>query len=540
MARKDFVYNKAYYEAQKGEVKKVLLLYSGGLKTTAILKWIKENYKVEVVTLTLNLGQQSINAEEFKEKALKYGAKKAYVIDVQTEFAEEYITKAIRANAAYEGNYHLSAPLSRAILAEYAIKIAQQEGIECIAHGCGRLSNDLVRLEGLLLTLNPDIKILAPTKEKFTSREKVIEYAEEKQLPLLNYRSVYSYDNNMWGVAAIGGEISKIDHAPDVKRILSRVLPEKANPLDETVTLTFSKGLPTKINGVEKPLADLIKELNVIGAKNMVGITYNVEDLISGQKSRSVYFAPAAEIILSGHKAIERFISTKYQNEYKYMVDTKWSQLCYDGLWLEPLTLDLQAYIESANDKLNGEVVLNLDKGVVTVLSIKTPQTIFEEKLVNFATALQDPHAQAMSGFMQLHTLPMQLSHQARNSLLLSIGKRTNKFLLLPELKKLIHMDYKIYATYKTYKFLKAHHITSTLVYKVFQPNMKPNLSELLPAKRFDLIINIPSNKKFKVNKKEKTDGEYIRDTAEALKIPLITSVEETKAFFKKIEIINK
>lgn len=522
----------ASYEGKKGEVKKVVLLYSGGLDTSVMIKWIQEEYRADVIALTIDIGQQADDLAEIRKKALKLGAIKAYVIDAKDEFAEEYISKGIKANASYQGNYHLSTPIGRPLLAKWAVKIAAEEGADCIAHGCTGKGNDQVRIEGVALTLNPDIKIIAPVREWSMGRDEEMAYAKKHGIPVRQTaEKPYSYDDNMWGVTGEGGEIENPALVPPLHKILSVCrLPEDAPLKPETLEVDFVKGLPVSVNGKQMKLADLVIYLNKIGARHAVGITHHIEDRVVGLKVRGVYEAPAAEIIISAHRNLEKYVSTRNENEFKSIVDTKWAYVCYAGLWLDPLMDDLNAYLDKVNQKVTGKVTVRLYKGSVEVVAVETPNTIFEEKLATFmaSTAFNQ---NASPGFIELFTLQMKLAQRSEKTVLLSIGKRKNKVSLLSDMKKLADMRYKIYATYKTHKFLKVHGIEAILVQKISNPHLKPNLLDLLQQNRFDLIINIPTGRKAK----EKTDGQIIREYALKNRAHLITDTHVAKELIKKL-----
>ncbi len=523
------------YEGKKGEVKKVVLLYSGGLDTSVMLKWIQDEYKAEIIALTIDIGQIADDIEKIKQKAIKLGAIKAYVIDAKDEFAEEYIAKGIKANANYQQRYRLATPLGRPLLAKWAVKIAAKEGADCIAHGCTGKGNDQVRIEGTALALNPDIKIIAPVREWNMGRDEEIEYAKEHNIPVSQTKAKpYSYDDNMWGISGEGGEIENPALIPDLKNILQiNALPEEAPNVPEMINLEFVKGLPVSLNGKNMKLADLIGELNKIGAKHGIGTNVHIEDRIVGLKIRDVFEAPAAEIIITAHEKLENYVCTREENEFKVRVDTKWAYMCYGALWYDPLMDHLNAFIDDVNKKVTGKVSLKLYKGVAQVLTLETPNTIFEEKLATFmaSTAFNQ---NAAPGFIELYTLQMRQAQRAEKTVLLSIGKRGNKIKLLPELKKLAEMKYKLYATYKTHKFLQSHNIEAIEVNKISQPHLKPNLMDLLDANRFDLIINIPTGKDSSTQK-EKTDGQTIREKAVAYNVPLITSVAVAKSTVAKL-----
>src|SRR3989344_5630919 len=403
----------ASYEGVKGKVKKVVLLYSGGLDTSVMLKWIQDEYKAEVIALTVDIGQLADDLEEVRRKALKLGASKAYVIDAKDEFAEEYLAQGIKANASYQGHYHLSTPLGRPLLAKWAVKIAAQEGADCIAHGCTGKGNDQVRIEGTALALNPDIKIIAPVREWSMGRDEELAYAKKHSIPVRQTAAKpYSYDDNMWGVTGEGGEIENPALVPPLDKILIVCTPpEKAPDEPEMIEIEFVKGIPVSVNKKHMKLADLILHLNKIGAKHGVGITHHIEDRVVGLKVRGVYEAPAAEIIIIAHRNLEKYVSTRIENEFKSEVDTKWAYTCYAGLWYDPLLDDLNAFINSVNEKVTGKVTLKLYKGVAETVAVETPNTLFEEKLATFmaSTAFNQ---NASPGFIELFTLQMRLAQR--------------------------------------------------------------------------------------------------------------------------------
>ena len=526
----------ASYEGKKGEIKKVVLLYSGGLDTSVILKWIKEEYNAEVIALTIDIGQIADNLEEIRKKGEKLGAVKSILIDAKDEFANEYISKGIKANANYQQGYRLATAIGRPLLAKWAVKIAAQEGADCIAHGCTGKGNDQVRIEGTALALNPDIKIIAPVREWSMGRDEEIEYAKKHNIPVMQTKEKpYSYDDNMWGISGEGGEIENPNLVPPLDKILLvNKLAEEAPEKGELVRLEFVKGIPVSLNGKEMKLSDLIIELNKIGAKHGVGTNIHIEDRVVGLKIRDIFEAPAAEIIVNAHKSLEYYVSTRAENEFKTSVDTKWAYLCYGGLWLEPLMDDLNAYIDNVNKKVTGKVTLKLYKGSTSVVALETPNTIFEEKLATFM-ASSAFNQNASAGFIELYTLQMRLSQRAERTALLSIGKRSNKVKLLPEMKKLKGMGYKIYATYKTHKFLKKHGIEAIEVNKISNPNLKPNLKDLLDANRFDMIINVPTSREDRAGK-EKTDEQVIREKAIENNVLLITNVTVAKNMIEKLQ----
>lgn len=530
--KKTNTYQKvASYEGRRGEVKKVVLLYSGGLDTSTMLKWIQDEYKAEVIAVTIDVGQQTDDLEEVRKKALKLGAIKAIVVDAKDEFANDYLSKAIKANIKYQGTYHVST-ISRYLFAKHVIKIAASEGADAIAHGCTGKGTDQVRIEGAALALNPDIKILAPVREWGMGRKEQLDYCKKHGIPVKQTSDKpYSYDDNMWGVTAEGGEIENPANIPPLEKILQITkTPENAKNKPEYVKIEFVKGVPVALNDKQKSLKDIILELNKIAGDHAVGIVHSIEDRVIGLKIRGVYEAPAAETLIAAHLALEQYTSTMRENKFKTVIDQEWAYLTYGALWHEPLMESLNAYIDKTNEKVTGIVTMKLFKGHVEAVALETPNTIFDEKLATFMETTDSFNQNASAAFTELYTSQMVKAQQREHTALLSIGQRNNKIKLLPEIKKLHQMKYKLYATYKTHKFLKTHGIEAIAVQKISSP-LKPNLLDLLNANRFDLIINIPSGMKSATS-----DGKIIREKAVKSNVTLITSVSVAKNFVAKLQ----
>jgi len=527
----------ASHEGKKGEVKKVVLLYSGGLDTSTMVKWIQEEYKAEVIALTIDIGQQTDDLEEIRQKALNLGAVKAIVVDAKEEFAREYIAKGIKANGMYQGRYYLSTPLGRPLLAKWAVKVAAQEGADAIAHGATGKGNDQIRMEGSALALNPDIKIIAPVREWGMGRIEQLEYCKQHGIPVKQTSDKpYSYDDNMWGVTGEGGEIEEPSLIPPLDKILQVCrTPEEALNKPEYITIEFEKGLPVAVDDKQLSLVDIIEQLNTRAAKHAIGIVHLLEDRVIGLKVRGIYEAPAAETIITAHKALERFTSTRLENEFKSIVDEKWAYLCYGALWFEPLMDDLNAYIDKVNEKITGKVTVKIYKGHAEVVAVETPNTLYDEKLATFMAG-DYFNVNASAGFIEHYTLQMKMAQRRQRTALLAIGGRDKKLKLLPEMKQLHALGYQLYATYKTHKFLKSHDIEAILVNKISTPELKPNLADLLDAKRFDIVLNIPTQTdREETVEKEKTDGQTIREKAVATDTPLITSVSVAKQVVEKL-----
>lgn len=404
----------ASYEAKIGEVKKVLLLYSGGLDTSVMLKWIQDQYKCELVTLTADLGQQHDNLEAIKKKALKFGAKKAIVLDLKEELANEYIAKGIKANASYQENYYLSDPFSRAILGKVSVEIAKKVGADAIAHGSTGKGNDQVRFDSYILTHDPKMKIIAPVREWGMDRNEEIAYAKKHGIPVpADVDFPYSDDDNMWGITWQGGEIEDPAKIPQVEKFLTTyTLPENAPDKPELVKLTFTKGLPVAINGKKMTLAKLIVAMNKIAGKHGVGTLYSLEDRIVGLKDRGVYEHPAAHTIIEAHKALEKYVCTKPLNELKAQMDIKWGHLCFNGFWYDPVMGAINAFNEAVNERVTGEATVKLFKGNATVVALTSPYGLAHVSFTNIAGYPFNVNASA--GFIEIYSLQMKLANQMK------------------------------------------------------------------------------------------------------------------------------
>lgn len=376
----------ATHEAKKGEVKRCVLLYSGGLDTSVMLKWLQDDYGVEVVALTCDIGQQADDLEAIKAKAVKLGAVEAVVSDLKTEYVENYVAAGIRANASYMGDYHLSTPIGRPLLALDAVRVARQFGADCIAHGCTGKGNDQIRLETSILCHEPTMKVIAPVREWAMGRDQLIAYANEHGIPIKQTKDVpYSWDDNVWGVTGEGGEIETPADVPKLAEILQvTTLPEQAPDKVETVVIDFEKGLPVALDGKRQPLYDIIVALNEAGGRNGVGYTHLIEDRIIGLKVRGIYENPGAHIIINAHKKIEQLTCTKEENRLKEELDITWSRLCYEGKWLDPVMEHLNGFIESVNQKVTGRVTVTLYKGKLDVVAVDTENSLIDPEVATF------------------------------------------------------------------------------------------------------------------------------------------------------------
>lgn len=523
------------YEGRKGEVRKCVLLYSGGLDTSVMLKWIQDEYQAEVIALTIDIGQQADNLEEIKAKALRLGAVKAIVVDAKSEFAYNYLSKGIKANARYQGDYHLATPLGRPLLAKIAVDVARAESCDCIAHGCTGKGNDQVRIEGTVLTLAPEMKVIAPVREWGMGREEELEYAKKHGIPVKQTSELpYSYDDNMWGISAEGGEIENpalVPNLPAILQICNTI--EKTPDAPQFIKLGFLRGIPVQIDGEDVELPQLIESLNKLGAQHGVGVSHHLEDRVVGLKVRGVYEAPAAHAIIRAHETLEKFVCTKSENEFKSTIDQKFGYLCYGGLWHEPLMDDLMAFIDKVNEKVTGVVTLKLFKGRADVVAVETPNSIFDEKLATFFKS-NAFNQNASPGFTEIYTMQMRLSQEKERYALISVGGDQNKDRFAPHVGELAKLGYVLFATEGTHDFLEKCGVKTVLVHKARTEKMKPNLLDLLKQNRFDLIVNVKSPGE---DENEERDGKQIRHWSVMNGVELITDHD---VFVSTVERMKK
>lgn len=401
------------YEAKIGEVKKVMLLYSGGLDSSIALKWIQDTYKAEVITLTADVGQ-SDNLNLIRKKALECGAKRAYVLDLKNEFAEKYVSRAIKANALYQGKYPLSTAISRYVMIKHAVSMARKEGAEACAHGSTGKGNSQIRFDVGFTTLDPEMKVIAPIREWGITRDKELEYARKHNISVPpTSKSLYSFDENLWGRGIASGILEDPSQEPpaSVCKWVNTTRSAVRKPI--YVRLRFESGVPTHMDGVKIPLCKLITKLNVIAGKCGVGLIDYVEDRIIGLKSRDLYECPAALTILEAHKDLEKFVSTSLTNNYKNTIDEKWSWLAYAGLWYDPLMDALNAFIDEANRFVTGEVRLRLYAGSMRVVGRSSPFALYDQKMTTYMTGQTFNH-QGSAGFIELFALQTKIARQIR------------------------------------------------------------------------------------------------------------------------------
>jgi argininosuccinate synthase len=406
----------ASYEADPEEVGRVLLLYSGGLDTSVMLKWIQDEYEAEVVALTVNLGQPGEDYEVVRGKALHLGALECHVLDAREEFAHKYVLPAIKANALYGGGYPLFTALGRPLIARLAVEQARASGCDTIAHGCTGKGNDQVRIESTVIAIDPEMKIIAPVRGWQMGREEEIVYAREHGIPVKGGTETppYSIDDNLWGRSSEGGPIEDLEEPPhdDVFQLVTR--PEEAPDEPEDVVVGFEEGVPVSLNGERMGLVDLIERAGEIGSRHGIGIVDHLEDRIVGLKVRDLYEVPAAEIILSAHKELEKLVGTIHQNTFKPQLDAHWAYLVYAGLWYEPLLSDLNAFMDAVNRQATGEITLRLFKGLARPVARRSPNALYDPELAGFGESGGLFSQQASPGFIELWSLQSRMAYNVR------------------------------------------------------------------------------------------------------------------------------
>ncbi len=409
----------AAYEADPENVGRVLLLYSGGLDTSVMVKWIQERYEAEVVCLTVNLGQPGEDWEVVRGKALELGAVECHVVDAREEFAYDYVAPAIHANAVYGNGYPLFTALGRPLIGKLAVEQARASGCDTVAHGCTGKGNDQVRIDGTIQTLAPELRVLAPVRQWSMGRDEEIEYAREHGIPVKGGTEVapYSIDENLWGRSSEGRWIEELDHAPD-EDVFQLVTPPRLAPDEaQTVVLEFERGLPIALDGQQLELVELIERVAEIAARHGVGILDHIEDRIVGLKVRDIYETPAAAVILTAHRELERLVSTIHQNQLKPDLDRQWAYLVYAGLWWEPLRGDLDAYMSHVNERVSGTIGLELYKGSARVTTRESPHAVYDAQLATFSESGGLFSQSSSPGFIELFTLQSRLAWQLRNGI---------------------------------------------------------------------------------------------------------------------------
>jgi len=393
-------------------MRKIILAYSGGLDTSVIIHWLKENMQCEVICLAANVGQGK-GIESLKERALKSGAKKIYLEDLRGEFARDFITPTLQAGAIYEGEYYLSAALSRPLISKHLAKVARREKAEFVAHGCTGKGNDQVRFEVSLASLAPDLKVIAPVREwEFKSREDEIDYAKRHRLPIkTTKKSPYSLDKNLWGVSIECGVLEDPWREPpkDIYQITSSTSPKR----EEYIEIGFQKGIPVSINGRKLNLVRVIEEVNLRAGRHGIGRSDMVENRLVGIKSREIYEAPGATLLHQAHRALEALTLERELLHFKQIISLRYAELIYYGQWYSPLREALDKFVGETQKRVTGQVKIKMHKGKGIVCGRKSPYSLYNYELATYDK--EDIFDQKLAkGFIELWGLPLKVQSQQR------------------------------------------------------------------------------------------------------------------------------
>jgi argininosuccinate synthase len=387
--------------------KKLVLAYSGGLDTSVAIPWLNEN-GYEVIALCLNVGENK-DLDFVKNKALQIGATKSYVIDARDLFAKEFILPSLKANALYEHKYPLSAALSRPLISQLLVQVANEEGATAVAHGCTGKGNDQVRFDVSVTALNPDLEIVAPVREWGWSRDEEIEYAKQHDVPIpITLDNPFSVDVNLWGRSCEAGVLENPwTEAPEAAFEWTTNIADAPNE-GEYVEIGFVKGVPVSLNGEELGLVDLIEQLNVIAGKHGVGRIDHVENRLIGIKSREVYEAPAALVLIAAHRELETITLPREVFHFKPMLELKYTELVYNGLWFSPLKKAVDAFLEETQETVTGTVRVKLHKGTYQPVGRKSEQSLYDLDLATYSPDDAFDHKSAV-GFIKLWGLPTKV-----------------------------------------------------------------------------------------------------------------------------------
>ena len=393
----------------KKNIKKVVLAYSGGLDTSVIIPWLKENYQCEVIAMCADLGQGE-ELDPVYDKALKSGASKCYIEDLKKEFVEEFIWPILKAGAVYEKKYLLGTSVARPLIAKKLVEIAEKEGADAISHGATGKGNDQVRFELTVKALAPHLTIIAPWREwDIRSREDAIDYAEKHGIPVpVVKKRPYSMDRNIWHLSHEGADLEDPENEPldDLYMICST--PEKAVDQAEYVTIDFEQGIPVALNGKKISAVEMVEQLNIIGAKHGIGIADLTENRLVGMKSRGVYETPGGTILYHAHNNLESLTLDRATMDYKQVVGIKYAELVYDGMWYAPLREALTAFVDETQKTVTGTARLKLYKGNIKSAGTKSPYSLYHEGFVTFGRDEVYNQADA-EGFINLYGLPLKV-----------------------------------------------------------------------------------------------------------------------------------
>lgn len=396
------------------KIKKVVLAYSGGLDTSIIIPWLKENYdNCEVIAVSGDVGQGT-ELDGLEEKAKKTGASKLYVLDLKKEFIEDYIYPTMQANAKYEDKYLLGTSFARPVIAKRIVEIAKKEGADAICHGCTGKGNDQVRFELTIKAFAPEMTIIAPWRIwDIKSRDEEIDYAEAHHIPLkINRETNYSKDKNLWHLSHEGLDLEDPANEPQYEKpgfLELGVSPLQAPDKPSYVTIHFEKGIPTAVNGKEMGTVELMDTLNKLGGENGVGLVDMVENRLVGMKSRGVYETPGGAILYAAHENLEMICLDKATSHYKQLVSVKFGEIVYDGQWFTPLREALQAFVEKTQENVTGDAKLKLYKGNIINAGVTSPHSLYSENIATFEDDGGAYSQQDAAGFINCFGLPIKV-----------------------------------------------------------------------------------------------------------------------------------
>ena len=394
------------------DYKKIVLAYSGGLDTSIIITWLKENYNnCEVIAVTGNVGQGDYELEGLEEKAKKTGASKLYILDLKEEMVNDYVLPAIKAGATYEGDYLLGTPFTRPLLAKKLVEIAKKEGADAVCHGCTGKGNDQVRFELAVKALAPDMPVIAPWRIwDIKGREDAIDYAEKHNIPLkISRETNYSKDKNLWHLSHEGLDLEDISNVPKYDEILEMgVTPKKAKDEETIIELEFEKGVPVALNGEKLGLVEIIEKLNKIGGENGIGILDKVENRLVGMKSRGVYETPGGTIIYKAHSLLESICLDKDTMHFKQIVANKLGEILYDAKWYTTLREALCAFVDKTQETVTGKVGLKLYKGNIIPNGLESKYSLYSVKTASFNEDNEYNQKDAQ-GYINLYGLPIKI-----------------------------------------------------------------------------------------------------------------------------------
>lgn len=395
--------------------KKIVLAYSGGLDTSCSIKWLQEKYNYEVIAVTMDVGEGKA-LEPIREKALQVGASKCYILPIQDRFADELLVPALQANTLYEGVYPLISALSRPLIAQTLVEIAQKENAIAVAHGCTGKGNDQVRFDVAIKSLAPHLQIVAPARENPMAREDAIAYAKQNNIPLpIDLNNPFSIDQNLWGRSCECGILEDPwAEPPEAAYALTKSLADTPD-LPEEITIGFEDGIPNTLNGRSMSLPILITELNQLAGLHGIGRIDHIENRLIGIKSREIYEAPAAMTLIAAHRALEALTLTREVAHFKPILEQKFANLIYDGLWFSPLRSALYAFIQETQKRVVGSVRLKLYKGHAIVVGRESPYSLYVKQLATYASEDQFDHDAAI-GFIKLWGLPTEIYHAIDNN----------------------------------------------------------------------------------------------------------------------------